>query len=312
MSNGADAARGGAMSAPSTRGGLRLICAATVPFAANGDLDVEGLPRLFGSLWTAGIRNVFVAGTTGEFTSLSDDERIRVISAALNIFGPEGVYAHVGAATARDAVRLARRAASEGAFRFAAITPYFLAAGPEAVCRYYEAIAEEIAAGELYAYVFRAHATTDVSPETLGQLAATGVLRGAKVSGLPASGVAPYVAAVPGDFAIFSGNDRDVFELPAIGAAGLVSGVCSVFPSIFVKAVAAINKGTGVEVSRQEVDLAVDAVGSGDIGLLKAGLSRLGLPAGPLRVSLDPPEGAVLRRLERCLVEIGSAGEAHA
>lgn len=285
---------------------LRLICATPVPFAENGDLDVGGLTPLFASLRAAGVRDVFVAGTTGEFIALSDDERIRVISAALDVFGPGGVFAHVGAATARDAARLTRRAAQAGARRFAAITPYFLKAGPRALRRYYEAIAEELAGGELYAYIFRAHTTTDVSPDTLAELSAIGGMRGAKVSGVPASEIAQYTAAAPRDFSIFSGNDGDVFELPSIGAAGLVSGVCSVFPSVFVGAIAAINEGGAIERYRRDVDLAVNAVAGGDIGLLKAGLSLLGLPAGPLRVSLEPPERGALRQLERRIGEIGS------
>jgi len=46
---------------------------------------------------------VFVAGTTGEFVALDDDAREAVVAAALDVFGPDRVYAHVGAASARQA-----------------------------------------------------------------------------------------------------------------------------------------------------------------------------------------------------------------
>lgn len=296
----------GVHSSPSRPAGLRLVCAVPVPFIENGDLDVPGLPMLFSSLRAAGIRRVFVAGTTGEFTSLSDDERMRVIDEALEVFGPDGVYAHVGAATARDAVRLTRRAARSGVIRFAAITPYFLAAGPESVYGYYHRVAEELAGGELYVYVYQARATTDVSPRTLARLATIRGLVGAKLSGLRNAEVAPYVAAVPPDFRIFSGNDREIFGLEAIGASGLVSGVCSVFPALFVNAVAAINSGIAPGHYRDAISIAVDAVASGDIGLLKHGLSLLGLPAGPLRVSIDGPGPAAQAHLAQVLGEIGA------
>jgi 4-hydroxy-tetrahydrodipicolinate synthase len=300
-------AAGATESGPGDRPGLRLICATTVPFAENGDLDADGLAALFGSLRATGFRYVFAAGTTGEFIALSDDERMKVIAAALEVFGPAGVYAHVGAATARGAVRLTRRAAEAGVQRFAAITPYFLEAGPQAVRHYYEAIAERLAGGELYAYIFPARATTSVSPEALAELALLDGMRGAKLSGLPVSSVAQYVAAAPPGFSIFSGNDRDVPELASIGAAGLVSGVSAVFPSLFLDAISAINRGDDIGRYRQEIDRAVDAVAGGDIGLLKAGVSSRGLPAGPLRVSIDPPEAAALRKLQHRLGEAGSS-----
>ena len=72
-----------------------------------------------------GVPGVFVSGTTGEFTALDDDERAAVLSAALTVFGADAVYAHVGAAAARQAERLTARAVALGARRLAAITPFY-------------------------------------------------------------------------------------------------------------------------------------------------------------------------------------------
>lgn len=280
---------------------ILLVCATIVPFLDNGDLDVEGLPTLFSSLAAAGVRHVFTPGTTGEFTSLTDDERLTVISAALAVFGSEGVFAHVGAATTRQAVRLARAAHARGARRFAAITPYFVTAGPGSVYRYYRAIAEAVPDGELYVYVFRDRATTDVDPRTLARIATIPGVRGAKMSGLSNAALARYVAAAPPGFVFFSGNDRELLDLPSIGCSGVVSGVSSVFPTLFVDAVAALNSGDRPERFGASIEAAVDAVAGGDMGLLKAGVALRGLPAGPLRVSLDAAAPAAVERLKRAL-----------
>ena len=58
------------MSQPTT-----LLSAVPVPFATNGDLDVKGQETLLRHLKDTGIGGVFIAGTTGEFTALDDDER---------------------------------------------------------------------------------------------------------------------------------------------------------------------------------------------------------------------------------------------
>ena len=82
-----------------------LLSAVPVPFAANGDLDVKGQKTLLHHLKDTGIGGVFISGTTGEFTALENDERAVVLSAALEVYGVDAVYTHVGAAAARQAER---------------------------------------------------------------------------------------------------------------------------------------------------------------------------------------------------------------
>ena len=97
----------------------------------------KGLQPLYRFLDAAGVDGVFVAGTTGEFTALDDAERETVLIEALAVFGPERVYHHVGAASARQAERLTARAVALGARNLAAITPYYLPAGPRSLVDYY-------------------------------------------------------------------------------------------------------------------------------------------------------------------------------
>ena len=290
-------------------GEFLLICATIVPFLEDGSLDAAGTETLFSWLKAAGVRHVFTPGTTGEFTSLTSYERRIVIEAALRVFGSEGVFAHVGAAAARQAMRLAHEACDAGASRLAAITPYFVTAGPQSVYSYYSSLASEVPGCEVFAYVFRDRATTDVDPQLLRELAAIPGMRGAKISGLSNEAVRSYVDAAPPDFMILSGSDRDLAGLLSIGCSGVVSGVSSVFPFLFADAVAALNSRDRPERFREPVERAVDAVGAGHIGLLKAGLGKLGLPAGPLRVSLDDAGPLAHERLNDLLRETMARGE---
>lgn len=269
---------------------IQLICATTVPFMADGELDVAGLGVLFRSILDSGVRHVFTPGTTGEFTGLSDEERLAVIEAALAVFGPEGVYAHVGAATARQAAQLSARARELGAMRLAAITPYFIKAGPTSIEDYYRAIVESAPGAEVYVYVFRARASTNVEPETLATLSRIPGIAGAKISGLSTAEVVEYLSAVPAGFPVYSGNDREFIRFARAGGAGIVSGVSGVFPGPFVRAEQAINDGTGdLEALQREIDRCVDLVAGGDFAMLKLGVGLRGLPSGPLRIANEPP-----------------------
>ena len=104
--------------------------ATVTPFRPDGELDTDAVAPLFDRLLDAGVDGVFVNGTTGEFVALDDDERETTVAAALDVFGSGRVIAHIGAADARHAGRLARRAVDLGAQRLAAITPYYLPSGP--------------------------------------------------------------------------------------------------------------------------------------------------------------------------------------
>ena len=114
-----------------------LLAAMPTPFQNSGDLDEKGQEILLRHLKGIGVPGVFVSGTTGEFTALDDHERATVLRAALTVFGADAVYAHVGAAAARQAERLTAQAVALGARKLAAITPFYLPAGPAALMDYY-------------------------------------------------------------------------------------------------------------------------------------------------------------------------------
>ncbi len=273
--------------------GPRLIPAVPVPFRADGELDAAGLAPLYRFLDEAGVDGVFVSGTTGEFPALDDAERDRVLTEALAVFGPDRVYAHVGAASARQAERLTARAVALGARNLAAITPYYLPAGPRQLAEYYRRIAAVAGDAHLFVYLYAARTTTTVPPGLLAELAAIPSVVGAKISGEPAERVVEYLRAAPAGFTVYSGNDVEFGAVARAGAAGGVSGVSSAFPRPFVALRDALRAGDegAAAAAQAEVERAVGAVG-GNVALIKAALALQGLPAGPPRVAVDPPTPA--------------------
>ena len=276
-----------------------LLSAVPVPFEANGDLDVKGQETLLRHLKVTGIGGVFIAGTTGEFTALDDDERAIVLSAALEVYGADAVYVHVGAAAARQAERLTAQAITFGARRLAAITPFYLPVGPAALIDYYRRLDAVAGDAQIYVYLYAARTGSTVTPDQLAELATIPSVAGAKISGEPTPKVLQYVRAVPDDFAVYSGNDIEFGDFVRAGGAGAVSGVSSVFPRPFLDLADALHRGDhqAAAAAQDRVKQAVDAVNGADIALLKAGLSLQGLPAGPTRVALDQPTPAQLETL---------------
>ena len=162
---------------------------------------------------------MLVAGTTGEFPALEDDERLWLAEQALAEAGPDRVIVHIGAPDARHAARLARAAVALGARRIAAITPYYLPARPDELVTHYRRVREAAPDAELYAYIFPERTGLTVSPSLLADAARAAALAGAKISGSASADLAGYVAAAPG-LRIFSGNDADPWATTRAGGDG--------------------------------------------------------------------------------------------
>ena len=283
-----------------------LLSAVPVPFAANGDLDVKGQKTLLHHLKDTGIGGVFISGTTGEFTALENDERAVVLSAALEVYGASAVYTHVGAASARQAESLTAQAVALGARNLAAITPFYLPAGPAALLDYYRRLAAVAGNARIYVYLYAARTGSTVTPDQLAELATIPSVAGAKISGEPNSAGRQDVQAVPADFEVYSGNDGEFGDFVRAGGTGAVSGVSSVFPQPFLDLADALHRSDdqAASAAQDRVKQAVDAVDGADIALLKAGLSLQGLPAGPTRVALDQPTPAQLETLRTAVRDL--------
>jgi 4-hydroxy-tetrahydrodipicolinate synthase len=285
---------------------ITLLSAVPVPFEANGDLDVKGQETLLRHLKVTGIGGVFISGTTGEFTALDDDERAVVLSAALEVYGADAVYVHVGAAAARQAERLTAQAITVGARRLAAITPFYLPAGPAALIDYYRRLDAVAGDARIYVYLFAARTGYTVTPDQLAELARIPSVVGAKISGEPTSRVLQYVRAVPDDFEVYSGNDIEFGDFVRAGGTGAVSGVSSVFPRPFLELSDALKRSDdqAAAAAQDRINQAVEAVSGADIALLKAGLALQGLPAGPPRVALDEPTPTQLETLRTAVQDL--------
>ena len=252
-------------------------------FGPDGELD-PGANRALYRLLTGLVDGMLVAGTTGEFPSLEDAERLSLFELALAEAGPDRVIAHIGAPDARHAIRLARAAVALGATRIAAITPYYLPARPDELAGHYLRIRDAVPDPELYAYIFPERTGLAVAPSLFAEVAQAAGLAGAKISGTASADLAGYVAAAPG-LAIFSGNDASPWASMRAGGAGVISGRSSAYPEVY----AALKQD---EAGQERLDRIV-ALGA-SIGRLKHALQVRGLVGSPAaRMTVDPPDAGV-------------------
>lgn len=284
----------------------QLIVAIITLFDARGGVDLGATSAAYDQLAAFDVDAVFAAGTTGEFITLTDQERLDVCAAASDAFGPERTQWHVGSASTHQATALTRAAVERGARHLAAVTPYYFPATESAVLSYFEAVVAAAGDVPVFGYLFPARTTTLVSPALLARIVDTGIA-GVKISGEPHTVVGDYVDAVAGrDLPVFSGVEGEFVEIVELGGAGVVSGISSALPRPFLELRDALRAGNdeALTTATERVQRAIAVTHQGELAWVKAVLELRGLPASGLRAPMDPLSPVDRRQLESDVADL--------
>ena len=88
-----------------------VLTAIVTPFRADGSVDLDAFRSLAGFLLDNGSDGIVVAGTTGEAPTLTDDERLELVAAAVETVGDRGtVVAGTGTYSTAHSIQLTERA----------------------------------------------------------------------------------------------------------------------------------------------------------------------------------------------------------
>src|SRR5438876_9238514 len=117
----------------------RLLTAMITPFKADGSIDFGAAERLANLLVADGSDGVVVSGTTGESPTLSDDERLELLRAAIDAVGDRAtVVAGTGTYSTAHSVHLTGQAHEAGADGFLVVTPYYNKPPPRGIVEHFK------------------------------------------------------------------------------------------------------------------------------------------------------------------------------
>lgn len=188
---------------------------------------------------------IMAAGTNGDFTALTFDEKIRLLEAVMDeVDGRVPVMANAGTPATHETLMLARAFDQMGLAGIAVITPYFIACTQDGLVRHFSAVADAVDT-PVYLYDIPARTQNHIEPDTARRLATHGNIRGIKDSGGQQETLAAYLEVsreVPG-FEVYSGPDHLVHWSLQNGAAGCISGLGNVMPDTLAEIVAAFDAG---------------------------------------------------------------------
>lgn len=267
-----------------------VITAMVTPFDAEGALDLDGAARLARWLADHGSDGLVVAGTTGEGSTLTDDERLdlfRAVTGAVTI----PVIANTGSNDTAHSVHLTRQAAACGAAGVLAVTPYYNRPSQAGLEAHFRAMAEATDLPVML-YDIPVRSGRKIAHEVLLRLAHEVVnITSVKDAAADVAATARLIASVPDRFEVYSGNDDHTLALLALGAVGVV-GVATHWVGLeMAELIAAAGKGdlaTAREINGRLLESYVFESGDAAPNPIpaKAMMRTLGLAVGECRLPM--------------------------
>jgi 4-hydroxy-tetrahydrodipicolinate synthase len=273
-----------------------VLTAMVTPFDANGDLDLDGAVTLAKWLVKQGNDGLVIAGTTGEASTLTDDEQFSLVEAVASAVTVP-VIAGAGSNDTRHAVTFTAGMKSRGAAAVLSVTPYYNRPSQAGIEAHFRAVC---AATDLPVILYDIPVRTGrkVAPQVLLRLAreVTNLVALKDAAG-DYPGTARLMSQAPAGFELYSGDDSMTLAFLTLGGEGVIGVATHWCAAEHKEMITAFKKGD-VERARQLNARLVESFDfeTGDANPnpipSKAMLRTLGMPAGQCRLPMgDTPDG---------------------
>lgn len=235
----------------------RVLIPFVTPFKENGDIDHQTLGELADMVIKRGFcDSVIVGGTTGEFISMTYDERIsifRTVKEAVN--GRMPIVAGTGAASTKHAMMLTQEAEALGFDVAMVVAPYYLKPTQEGIYRHYKAIAESTRLPILL-YNIPLFTGTNIDPDTLIALSQIdNILAVKEEAGVNPLQSSDFHLGTPDRFKVFCGDDMMVLQTLSQGGVGVVSGGSQIIGDRMKRMIDLFLEGDSIESSKISTQL---------------------------------------------------------
>jgi 4-hydroxy-tetrahydrodipicolinate synthase len=261
------------------------------PFDADGRVDEEAAVRVMHHLVEHGSDGLVLCGTTGEASTLDDDEQLGVIRLAVEeMKGRCTLVAGVGSNDTRHAVSLTERATEIGPDALLSVNPYYNRPSRRGIIRHYREVTRATDL-PIVLYNIPQRTASDLPNDLLAELAQLDNVVAVKQAN-PAN-----LAKIDG-LQIYAGNDDLLADVLDLGEPGGVLTSSHIFGEEMHRMVDEPDRRREIDAGLQDAyrDFAVAPLASS----LKAALNLIGIEVGAPRlpyVELDADELATVRAM---------------
>lgn len=212
------------------------------PMTPDGEVDWESTEKLMAQLVADGVDGIVVTGTTGETSTLTDKEKLQLVTVGKSVAaGKAKIITGGGSNETAHAIELYKASEQAGADGAMVVTPYYNKPTQAGILTHFRLIAD---ATDLPVILY------DIPGRTGVPIHYETILRAAKhpniVAVKDAKGDLMEVSRVLNetDLIYFAGDDGNALPTLAIGGVGMISVTANIAPQPYRHMVDAVNRGS--------------------------------------------------------------------
>jgi len=260
--------------------------AIVTPFTDNG-VDYQTLAQLIEFQIKGGSDAIVVCGTTGEASTMPDNEHIAVVKFAVETINKRvPVIAGAGSNDTRHAIELSKAMEAVGADGILSVTPYYNKATQKGLYEHFKLIAAHVKI-PIILYNVPGRTNVNLNPETIQALSKIHNIIAIKECNL--GQVGDVVNLCGEDFVVYSGDDNMVLPVLSLGGRGVISVMANIIPqdthNMVVKFIEGDSKGA-MKLQLQTLNLIKSLFSEVNPIPIKAAVKLMGFTAGSCRMPL--------------------------
>ena len=281
------------------------------PFFEDGSVDYESFGRAIDFQIACGIDAIVVAGTTGEGSTLSDEEHREVMRYCVErVAHRVPVIAGTGSNDTAYAVELTKAACEMGADAMLLVTPYYNKATQGGLIKSFEVIAD---ASDKPCILYNVPSRTgcNLKPASVAELAHHPNVVAVKEASGDISQIAEIAALCGDEIDIYSGNDDQIVPIMSLGAKGVISVLSNLLPAETSRMCHLCLEGDFASAARLQLKY-LPLIGALFCEVnpipVKAAMAAMGYGLNTLRLPLTSIEAAngerLLREMRLCGIDV--------
>lgn len=232
----------------------RLLTAMVTPFTASGDVDEKATAALAQNLVDRGHDGLIVCGTTGEYSTMTDEENENVFRIVKEAVGERAhIVAGVGSNDTNHTLHLASRAEAVGVDGLLVVTPYYNKPTQTGLEAHFRTVADAVNTPVML-YDIPGRAGIPITPAVYRSLASHENI--VAVKDAKADFTAATEVMETTDLQYYSGDDGLTLPWMAVGAVGLVGVTSHVAPEAFRQLIDATVAGDLATAQKLHLELA--------------------------------------------------------
>ena len=262
----------------------------------NTGVDFDAFGRLIEWQIQEEIDALIVAGTTGEGSTLSDEEHKQVVKYAVEkVAGRVPVIAGTGSNDIAYGLQLTKACCEYGVDGVLVVTPYYNKTTQQGLINLYNEYAD-VSTVPVIVYNVPSRTGVNITPATFEQLAKHENIVAVKEASGNISQAVDIMARTKGELNMYSGNDDQIVPLLSIGGIGVISVLSNVVPKETHRMVMSYLEGdieTAKELQLKYFNLVNALFSEVNPIPVKSAMARLGYGKNILRAPLYPMDKAL-------------------